>query len=189
MFGHHRNGGGHGHHRNRRGQGYGNVNLSERGKGRGRERMFEHGDLKLVVLLLLKDRPRHGYEIIKAIEELAGGDYTPSPGVVYPTLTLLEDLGHASVTLEHGGKKQYGITADGLAALEAQSDTLARVLTRLDSAGCAADARRAPELQRAMQNFKTALHFRLSRGPLSPASLRSIADAIDRAAIDIERCE
>jgi DNA-binding PadR family transcriptional regulator len=151
--------------------------------------MFEHGDLKLVVLMLLKDRARHGYEIIKAIEELAGGDYSPSPGVIYPTLTLLEDLGHASVALEQGGKKQYSITAEGLAALESQDQALARVLARLDSAGCVADARRAPELQRAMQNFKTALHFRLGRGQLGPATLRGIADAIDRAAIDIERCE
>jgi DNA-binding PadR family transcriptional regulator len=58
--------------------------------------MFEHGDLKLIVLMLLKDRPRHGYEIIKAIEELAGGDYSPSPGVIYPTLTLL--VGRTTVT-------------------------------------------------------------------------------------------
>jgi DNA-binding PadR family transcriptional regulator len=83
--------------------------------GRGRERMFEQGDLKFVVLNLLSDRPRHGYEIIKAIEELAGGEYSPSPGVIYPTLTLLEELGQATVTLEQGGKKQYGITAAGTA--------------------------------------------------------------------------
>jgi DNA-binding PadR family transcriptional regulator len=151
--------------------------------------MFEHGDLKLLVLMLLKDRPSHGYEIIKAIEELAGGDYSPSPGVIYPTLTLLEELGHATVTLEQGGKKQYGITADGIAVIESQGDALARILARLESAGSVADARRAPELQRAMQNFKTALHFRLSRGALGPATLRTIADAIDRAAVDIERCE
>jgi DNA-binding PadR family transcriptional regulator len=188
MFGHQRGRGAHDHHR-RHGKGGRSEYFGERGPGRGRERMFEHGDLKVVVLMLLKDRPRHGYEIIKAIEELAGGDYSPSPGVIYPTLTLLEDLGHATVTLEQGGKKQYGITAEGIAALESQGDTLTRVLARFDSAGSVADARRTPELQRAMQNFKTALHFRLSRGPLGPTTLRSIADAIDRAAVDIERCD
>lgn len=192
MFGQHRGRGGH-DHQHRHGKGdrteeFGGGGRG-RGPGRGRERMFEHGDLKLVVLMLLKDRPRHGYEIIKAIEELAGGDYSPSPGVIYPTLTLLEDLGHAAVTLEQGGKKQYGITADGGAALESQGETLARILARLDSTGSIADARRAPELQRAMQNFRTALHFRLGRGALAPTTLRNIADAIDRAAVDIERCE
>lgn len=154
--------------------------------GRGRERMFEQGDLKFVVLNLLSERPRHGYEIIKAIEELAGGEYSPSPGVIYPTLTLLEELGQATVTLEQGGKKQYGITAEGTAILASQQEILERILGRLQSAGAVADARRAPELQRSMQNFKTALHFRLGR-ELDPAALRKIADAIDRAAVDIER--
>ena len=109
--------------------------------GRGRERMFEHGDLKLVVLNLLRERPRHGYEIIKAVEELAGGEYSPSPGVIYPTLTLLEELGQATVNLEQGGKKQYGITAEGAAILESQREILERILGRLSSAGAVADAR------------------------------------------------
>jgi DNA-binding PadR family transcriptional regulator len=149
--------------------------------------MFEQGDLKLVVLDLLRVQPRHGYEIMKAIEELAGGEYSPSPGVVYPTLTLLEELGLAAVTVEAGGKKQYGITPEGAAALETQRATLGRILGRLNSAGSIADARRTPELQRAMQNFKTALHLRLGRGELEPSTIRAIADAIDRAAVEIER--
>ena len=149
--------------------------------------MFEQGDLKLVVLNLLQQAPRHGYEIIKAIEVLAGGEYSPSPGIIYPTLTLLQELGQAAITQEQGGKKQYGITADGAAILANQREMLERILGRLTSAGSVADARRAPELQRSLQNFKTALHFRLSRGELDPAALRKIADVIDRAAVDIER--
>src|SRR5271163_2248802 len=65
--------------------------------GRGPERPFEHGELRLVILALIAERPRHGYEIIKEIEDRFGGGYTPSPGVVYPTLTMLEELGHATV--------------------------------------------------------------------------------------------
>ena len=103
----------------------------------------------------------------KAIEELAGGDYSPSPGVIYPTLTLLEERGQATVTLELSGKKQYGITAEGAAILDSQRDLLTRILGRLDSAGSVAGARRAPEL--------------------NPGALRTIADAIDRAAVEIER--
>lgn len=155
--------------------------------GRGRERLFEHGDLKLVVLNLLEANPSHGYEIIKAIGELAGGDYSPSPGVIYPTLTLLEDIGHVKMTREQDGKKQYGITPEGRLHLEGQRDTLQRILARLTSAGSAADARRAPELQRSMENLKMALHFRLSRGALEAEALRKIAEALDRAAVDVER--
>jgi DNA-binding PadR family transcriptional regulator len=156
-------------------------------KGHRGERLFAQGDLKLIVLDLLKARARHGYEVIKAIEELAGGDYSPSPGVVYPTLTLLEEIGYATVTQSEAGKKQYGITAEGEAYLESQSEALARIRRRIESAGSVADLRRAPELQRALQNFRTALQLRLSRGSLEAAELRQIADAIDRAAIDIER--
>ena len=162
--------------------------MGERMHGRGgRERMFEQGGLKLVVLHLLHEKPRHGYEIIKAIEELAGGEYSPSPGVIYPTLTLLEELGQATVAHEAAGKKQYAITPAGSELLDAERVALARTLERLSSAGSVADARRAPELQRSMQNFKTALHLRLSREGLAPAVLRHIAEAIDRAAVDIER--
>lgn len=162
--------------------------MGERMHGRGgRERMFEQGGLRLVVLHLLQEKPRHGYEIIKAIEELAGGEYSPSPGVVYPTLTLLEELGQAAVTEEAAGKKQYGITPAGAALLDGERVALARTLERLGAAGSVADARRAPELQRSMQNFKTALHLRLSREGIAAASLRRIAEAIDRAAVEIER--
>jgi DNA-binding PadR family transcriptional regulator len=185
MHGHHKHRGGRGHKPHEHGGWF--EDIRERKASHRRERLFEQGDLKLVVLDLLQTRPRHGYEIIKAVEELAGGDYTPSPGVVYPTLTLLEEIGHATVTQETGGKKQYGITPEGIAFLAGQRESLERIRSRVESAGSVSDARRAPELQRCMQNFKTALHFRLSRGPLNTAALRKITEAIDRAAIDIER--
>src|SRR5512141_174351 len=84
-----------------------------RGKSRGGPfgggRMFDQGHLKFVILRLLDEKPRHGYEIIKEIEERFGGMYSPSPGTVYPTLTLLEDLGYARALPEEGGKKIYDI--------------------------------------------------------------------------------
>jgi DNA-binding PadR family transcriptional regulator len=187
MFGHHRGRGRHDRGTHERG-GHGGwfEGMRER-KGQRRERLFAQGDLKLVILDLLKFRVRHGYEVIKAIEDLAGGDYSPSPGVVYPTLTLLEEIGYATVTQDEAGKRQYGITAEGDAYLESQREALTRIRGRIESAGSVADMRRAPELQRAMQNFRTALQLRLGRGALEAADLRKIADAIDRAAIDIER--
>lgn len=156
-----------------------------RGGGMGK-RMFEQGHLKLLVLSLLQEKPRHGYEIIKAIEELAGGDYAPSPGVIYPTLTLLEEINLASVT-DQAGKKKYDITAEGAAMVESEKDTLARIRARLSATGSVADARRSPELQRAMHNFKMALHLRLSRGELDPEATARIAQVIDHAAQEIER--
>src|SRR5437763_13926005 len=86
-------------------------------RGFGLRRMFEQVDLRFVILHLLSEKPRHGYEIIKAIEERFGGMYSPSPGVVYPTLTLLEELGHATVTAAEAGKKLYAITEAGTAFL------------------------------------------------------------------------
>src|SRR3984893_16729387 len=86
------------------------------GRPRGRwrtGRMFEQGDLRYVILRLLEEKPRHGYEIIKELESRFGGSYAPSPGTVYPTLTMLEDLGYARVVPEEGGKKIYEITDEG----------------------------------------------------------------------------
>src|ERR1700722_7310216 len=102
----------------------------EHGSGRGRHRhgrrsgrIFDHGELRLVVLALIAERPRHGYEIIKEIEDRVAGTYSPSPGVIYPTLTMLEELGHATV-VEADGKKLYSITAGGSEYLAANKAAL-----------------------------------------------------------------
>jgi DNA-binding PadR family transcriptional regulator len=81
---------------------------------------FQKGDLKYVILDLLKDKPRHGYDIIRELEELSYGFYKPSPGVIYPTLQMLEEMGYASST-EQEGKRVYSITEEGLKFLESQS--------------------------------------------------------------------
>ena len=104
------------------------------GPGRG-GRMFEQGDLKFVILRLLDEKPRHGYEIIKELEERSGGRYAPSPGTVYPTLTLLEDMGYARVNVEEGGKKVYVITDEGKAYLAEHKSTADDILERLAKVG------------------------------------------------------
>jgi DNA-binding PadR family transcriptional regulator len=86
-----------------------------------RETSFHKGDLKYVILDLLKDKPRHGYDIIRELEELSYGFYKPSPGVIYPTLQMLEEMGYASST-EQEGKKVYSITEEGLKFLENKSN-------------------------------------------------------------------
>ena len=157
-----------------------------RGAG-GRTRLFGQGDLRLVVLALLQERPRHGYEVIKAIEERVGGDYSPSPGVIYPTLTLLAEIGHAEVTAQEGDRKQYAITQAGIDFLASQQATVDAINERLDHAGRPGHAMRAPEVQRALQNFRMALHVRLAKGTLDTAQVRAITEAIDAAAKAIER--
>jgi DNA-binding PadR family transcriptional regulator len=86
------------------------------GPGMRTAKMLASGDLQLIILLLLSEKPRHGYEIIKAVEEQSSGVYTPSPGMVYPALTYLEEMGYAVAAAE-GTKKLFSITADGGAHL------------------------------------------------------------------------
>ena len=169
-----------GHRGGRHGEG------SMRGAG-GRSRLFAQGDLRLVVLDLLQERPRHGYEVIKAIEERVGGDYSPSPGVIYPTLTLLAELGHAQISAQEGDRKQYAITEAGAEYLASQRASLDAVHERLDRAGRSGHALRTPEFQRALQNFRMALQLRMSKGGLDTAQIRAITEAIDAAAKAIER--
>jgi DNA-binding PadR family transcriptional regulator len=89
---------------------------------RGHKHSFQKGDLKYVILDLLKDKPRHGYEIIRELEEMSYGFYTPSPGAVYPTLQMLEEMGYATAA-ERDGRKTYSITEAGLDFLAERKDS------------------------------------------------------------------
>ena len=139
-----------------------------------------------MVLALISERPRHGYEIIKEIEERVAGTYTPSPGVIYPTLTMLEELGHATIT-ENEGKKLYAITAEGTAYLAANKTAVDNALQRMQAVNTAHGGGPAPEIMRARINLKMALRLREARGPLTEQQIRDIAAALDAAAITIER--
>jgi DNA-binding PadR family transcriptional regulator len=97
-------------------------------------RMLAQGDLRLLALALIAEAPRHGYEIIKLVEEKTGDWYSPSPGIVYPTLTYLEEAGYVTASTE-GSKKLYTITDEGRAYLEAHRDIIKVVLARLEAIG------------------------------------------------------
>jgi DNA-binding PadR family transcriptional regulator len=155
------------------------------GGGRG-GRILDHGDLRFVILQLLAEKPRHGYEIIKAMEEKTGGAYSPSPGVVYPTLTLLDELGYAATEPGEGSKKAYAITPEGQALLNANRATTEAIFARLAEVA-AATTGGAPQVRRAIENLKLALRMRLGRGPLSEEQLRLITAALDNAATTIEQ--
>ncbi|MEQ8696553.1 MAG: PadR family transcriptional regulator [Bauldia litoralis] len=96
--------------------------------------MFADGDLRLVVLALLAEQPRHGYDVIKALEERSHGAYSPSPGVIYPTLTYLEEAGYADASAE-GNKKVYTITEAGRAHLEENRDVALGILDEMAAVG------------------------------------------------------
>ena len=166
-----------------RGRGMGHGRWGERG---GRRRMFDQGDLRLVMLALIAEQPRHGYDIIKALEEMTGGEYGPSPGVVYPTLQLLTEQGLAEAQDVEGGKKLYTATEAGRAALEQDKASIDAIMARLSEVAARSSAV-APRLLRAMENLRTALRLKLAQGGLSEERLTAIVKLIDEAASAIER--
>jgi DNA-binding PadR family transcriptional regulator len=146
--------------------------------------MFEPGDLRFVILKLLADKPAHGYEIIKAVEHHFGGAYAPSPGIVYPTLTLLEDQGLIEVVESSGARKLYGLTEAGREELARSHLDVERVFARMRAYRERFGKGPAPEIQRAMENLKTALRLRLDRG--GPEDVSKITALLDQAARAIE---
>lgn len=157
-----------------------------RGGGGRIGRLLEHGDLRFVILALLKDKPSHGYELIRALEERTGGSYRPSPGVIYPTLSLLEDEGFARPTGAEGGRKAYEITETGLEALERNKPAVDAVFARLDEAA-ESSPRSSPRVARAMQNLAMAVRMKLSSERPSEAQVDAIVAAIDEAVAKIEK--
>lgn len=180
---HARGGFGHGFgHGFGRGRGDGEMH----GRGGRRGRVFDHGDLRFVILALIAEKPRHGYEIIKAIEEKVAGAYSPSPGVIYPTLTMLEELGYVTVTASEGAKKLHEITDEGRAFLEANSAGVEALFQRMAAANEAAGGGPAPQIIRAMENLRMALRLRLTRGPLTEEQVRAIAKLLDDTTVQVE---
>jgi len=150
------------------------------------ERVFDQGDLRFVILKLISETPRHGYEIIKAIEEKVGGAYSPSPGVIYPTLTLLEELGYITVDPVEAGKKLYRITDAGVAALEEKKAVVDAIFRRMEEVHETFEGP-SPRIARAMQNLVGAIRVRMTAGRLTPEQLDALTAAIDEAAGKVEK--
>ncbi len=152
---------------------------------RWRQQMFESGEVKYVILRLLKEKPRHGYEVIKALEEKLGGWYTPSAGTIYPTLQLLEDQGYVRA-VDTEGKKVYHITPEGEAFLEQHRDVLDDILERVGGAvrGFAGGA--MGEISEALARLARLSFVEAWRaGPADPRVQR-IVEILKKAAADIE---
>jgi DNA-binding PadR family transcriptional regulator len=157
------------------------------GRRGGRRRVFESGELRLVLLKLIAEQPRHGYDLIRAIEEMTHGSYAPSPGVVYPTLTMLEDMGLIGAAQTDGTRKAYSITPEGEAHLAERAAEADALMERLSGFG--ADHRKAggAPIKRAVGNLLSALWHRVTREDADEQTLHEIAAILDEAAQRIER--
>lgn len=164
------------------------LNAGAHGRGGGRSRrMFDGGELRLVLLKLIADEPRHGYELIKAIEEMTGGAYAPSPGVVYPALQMLAEMGQISEQASDDARKRFAVTGEGAMHLEENREVVEALMERLSAIGeHRARVDKAP-IRRAMGNLRVALGHRIEKGGLSDETLHDIAALIDEVAQKIER--
>jgi DNA-binding PadR family transcriptional regulator len=153
-------------------------------------RVFGHGGMRFVLLQLINDKPSHGYELIKLIEDRLGGSYSPSPGTVYPTLTLMEEQGFLRVEeADIGGRKRYCITPAGQIFLEENRATVDVMLARMQGGVDGAGARggRPPQVMRAIENLKLAMRMRLSREALTPEQANAFAALLDHTAQQLEQ--
>lgn len=135
---------------------------------------------------MIAAKPAHGYDLIKALEDRMGGGYSPSPGVIYPTLTMLEEQGYATITAEDG-RKLYRATPEGETLLKANHEAVAGIQARIDGIARERSVVPDPRIIRAIENLKTALRLRLAGGAIPDEQVRSIAAAIDAAAAEAER--
>ena len=182
---HHGHGGRHSFRRHGRGG-------EDEGRGGRRRRVFDSGELRLVLLKLIADEPRHGYELIRAIEELSGGVYAPSPGVIYPTLTMLHEMGQIeeadqSGNQSGGARKAFSITPAGTEHIAAQKADIEALFSRLAELSSARQRTDGGPLRRAMQNLRTVLIERFDRDDVAIDTVHQAAAILDEAAQRIEK--
>ena len=155
-------------------------------RGRGR-RMFDSGELRLVLLKLIADEPRHGWSLIRAIEEMTHGDYSPSPGVIYPTLTMLEDMGLIEKLDTPGLRRAFAATDDGRAHLAEREEEVTALIERLTGLGEEKRKAGGAPIGRAVRNLLAATFYRAAREDWDEERLHEIAAILDDAAQRIER--
>jgi DNA-binding PadR family transcriptional regulator len=149
--------------------------------------MFDYGELRLLALAMIAEQPRHGYELMKAIEDRMGGSYTPSPGVIYPTLSWLEDMGYTAVEVQDSGRKRYRMTAEGDTFLTANRAAVEALFARMGPERHGGPTDVPAPILRGMENLKMALRLRHKRGSIDDTAAQAIAAALDAAAQAVER--
>lgn len=173
-----------------RGPGFGRSSGGGRGGRHGggrRRRLFDQAELQVLLLSLIAQAPRHGYDLIREIDALSGGEYAPSPGVVYPALTYMEESGLIGVVEDGTSRKSYALTDQGRAQVEADADRAAQLKSRLEGLAAAREQVDPAPVRRAMHALKTSVFDRLSIDGADRDLVLQIADAIDEATRKIER--
>ncbi|MEO6603307.1 MAG: PadR family transcriptional regulator [Polyangiaceae bacterium] len=145
----------------------------------------ERGGVRYLVLDALSERPRHGYEVIQVIEERSGGSYRPSPGVIYPTLQMLEELGHARV-VEQDNRKVYEVTDAGRADLQEHRDEVSDFYERFEDDSWESYVENFGDIMKRVGRLFKTLKRAGRHGSLSPKILKRVGEVIDKAASEIE---
>ena len=158
---------------------------TESGGGGRRRGLYDSEELRLVLLSLIAEQPRHGYDLIREIEERTGGQYAPSPGIIYPTLTMLQDMGLIVESDAAGTRKVYAATPEGTAHLAEKKDEVAALLARITELASAQKGDRAP-VRRAMRNLHAALAEKVARSD-NDELMHKIAALLDEVTQKIER--
>lgn len=166
-------------------RGIGGRGFFGRGFGEGRGRLFDAGDVKLVILKLLSEQPSYGYQLIKTMEQRLSGGYAPSPGVIYPTLTMLEEEGLATASTE-SNKKVYSVTEEGTQFLVANQARIEELFERLEETGRGFERGRSPEIMKAFMSLRGAVAAKVSRETVTPEQIRKITEAIHATAKAID---
>jgi DNA-binding PadR family transcriptional regulator len=159
------------------------------GPGGRRRRLFDQSDLQTLILSFIAETPRHGYDLIKEMEALSGGEYAPSPGVIYPALTYMEEQGVIAVSDDGTARKSYALTEDGRSQLAEREGDVARLRKRLTDLAEVRERTDPAPVRRAMHSLKTALFDRLSDEGTDRTRILAISEIIDEAARKIERIE
>lgn len=152
-----------------------------------RGRLFEAGRMKLLVLYLIEQAPKHGYEIIKEVGELVGGDYSPSAGTIYPTLNWLEEMNFIDAHQSNDDRKQYAVTEQGIQHLKQQYELIQQLLEKLQTRREIHNNDALVDIHRAMENLKASLRLKLKGNAFDAEQIQMIADKIDQAAVAIAR--
>ncbi|TCB62325.1 PadR family transcriptional regulator [Acinetobacter terrae] len=152
-----------------------------------RKRLFEAGQMKLLVLHFIAQAPKYSYDIIKDVASLVGGNYKPSTGTICPTINYLEEHQYTQAELSADDRKQYRITPTGLQHLEENQETVKKILDRFNTRKQIQNDEQYVDIKRAMENLKTALRLKIQHSEITPEKVREIAEKIDQAAVNIAR--
>lgn len=152
------------------------------GRRKRREKMLEASEIRLLMLHFLAQNAAHGYELIKSVEELSKGEYSPSPGIIYPNLTLLEEMEAIEVVDTKATRKAYRLTTAGEDQLADNRETVSGLITRLSTLAILVNNRSIPAVEEAIHGLKTALNRRLAQEDISEAALQTLIKALHDAA-------